>query len=1052
MERPGRGGGARLIGAFRRDRAALLVTTALTGCFVSLFALPARGQLAPDAQPKGGVVVAGSASISADHTTTTVTQGSERAAVNWQSFNVGSAATVNFVQPSTQAVTLNRVIAADPSEIAGHIHANGGIVLTNPAGVVFAHGAEVNAASVLVSAPGITDKNFMTGRMVFDIPPKPGARIVNAGRITVKSAGLAALVAPEVANSGVIAAQLGHVILAGGAAAETLDLYGDGLVSLDVTPESHTVQLANGAKATALVTNTGTIIARGGTVDLTAREADGLVQDLVDAGGTIAANSLGTHRGTIIISGIGGSIRIPGTLLAEGKAPGTTGGAIALDATGTVALPGSAQVDASGAAGGGTVAVGTTLARARGGPGTASTLTAAAVDIAPHAHIAASATDDGTGGRVTVLSLATTDMSGTISARGGPHGGNGGSVEISGENLSLDGGVDAGAPLGRDGSILLDPYNLQIVGPGQGANDTIAVAGTILSGAGDIAAGDTDTVSANVLTGNVTLQAINNLEISANLSLGSNALTAQAGNNLTVDPGVTVSAGNIEMDAASKAIASYNPTGTLIVQGTVQAGGNLTLTAGTGGIIVTTFTNPGTTFPPGSIIGNAVTLDALTGPVNTANGLITAITLSGTSIGASLTGPNNNVGTLAGYDAGTLTFNLADSKPLTVSGPVQAESDLGLEASSLSLGGGSSLNSSGGSMHLTADAGAITVNGNVVAGALVFTATGPVNDSGGSITATTLAGSSAGASLTGANTITTLGTYDAGTLAGDTFNLSNNSSLSITGSVQANGDLAIEASSLTIAGGSLIVPGGIVEFAPAGTSNATKLVQNSGSVANTLVLTNGDLVAVDASVLQIGIPTSGPITIGGSSSDVIKIPAGTLNLVSASGSAATEKGTLAPSVAGGSLELIGDVGQAALTQGNSITVLGAFTAISGGFSLKESRNKALLISGAVSVPTNDTISLKADGITIGSGGSLIAPGGTVALASATSGKALELTTGLSVASVGTFSLGEDVPTAAISAGAVVVGADNAGAITISGSIVLPNTAGLALLSEGIVSE
>lgn len=38
--------------------------------------------------------------------------------------------------------------------------------------------------------------------MVFDQAPKPGAVVSNAGTITVKEAGLAALVAPRVVNSG----------------------------------------------------------------------------------------------------------------------------------------------------------------------------------------------------------------------------------------------------------------------------------------------------------------------------------------------------------------------------------------------------------------------------------------------------------------------------------------------------------------------------------------------------------------------------------------------------------------------------------------------------------------------------------------------------------------------------------------------------------------------------------------------------------------------------------------------------------------------------------
>ena len=133
---------------------------------------------------------------------------------------------------------------------------------------------------------------------------------------------------------------------------------------------------------TALVTNTGVIIADGGTVQLTARAADGIVQNLVQAGGTIRAATMGGQTGTVALNGVGGSIVVEGQLAVPGTAPGTTGGAIVANATGTVTLLPTAMLNASGRAGGGTVAIGTTLARAAGGPGVTPTLTAANVTVA----------------------------------------------------------------------------------------------------------------------------------------------------------------------------------------------------------------------------------------------------------------------------------------------------------------------------------------------------------------------------------------------------------------------------------------------------------------------------------------------------------------------------------------------------------------------------------------------------------------------------------------------------------------------------------------------
>ena len=53
-------------------------------------------------------------------------------------------------------------------------------------------------------------------------------------------------------------------------------------------------------------------------------------------------------------------------------------------------------------------------------------------------------------------------MNGAISARGGAHGGNGGTVEVSGNQLGFTGTIDASAPSGAPGSVLFDPATLDI--------------------------------------------------------------------------------------------------------------------------------------------------------------------------------------------------------------------------------------------------------------------------------------------------------------------------------------------------------------------------------------------------------------------------------------------------------------------------------------------------------------------------------------------------------------------------------------------------------------
>ncbi|MGH6994380.1 MAG: beta strand repeat-containing protein, partial [Stellaceae bacterium] len=345
-------------------------------------------------------------------------------------------------------------------------------------------------------------------------------------------------------------------------------------------------------------------------------------------------------------------------------------------------------------------------------------------------------------------------------------------------------------------------------------------------------------------------------------------------------------------------------------------------------------------------------------------------------------------------------------------------------------------------------AGGIILNGSISGDAVVLTTPGSAFDASGAISATTLSGTTGnGASLTGPNNmIGTLAAFDSS--AGGTFNLEDKSPLTVTGKVAVpnGGFLAIEADTLAISGGTLYAPGGTVQLAPYTAMNAIALFGNGSAGAGTLAITKDDIGGLVAAVLQIGTAAGGPIIIGDATGPAVSVPPGlALDLVSGSG--VTEIGALSVG------ELEGTVGSATLTAANNITTLGNFSASSGGFSLTEDKTIPLLVSGPVSVPSGQTIALTADGIALGSGGSLSAPNGTVTIASAKPGLSVDLTTGQASAAVGTFSLGDTSPnTAAISAATLAVGAADGGGITVTGAIALPDIGLLDLLSGGAVSE
>ncbi|MBR0669538.1 hemagglutinin, partial [Roseomonas hellenica] len=182
------------------------------------------------------------------------------------------------------------------------------------------------------------------------------ARIVNEGTITAREAGIAALVAPQVANRGVISARLGTVAIAG-AETHVIDLHGDGLMSIEIASPVRQRPADGGA----LVSNDGTLQADGGRVSLTAAAADGIVQNLVRAGGRISANTDAAtgRRGEVVIAGTGGAVIIEGQVEARGIAAGQRGGTVEVVADRVLATAG-ARIDASGTAGGGEIAFGQT--------------------------------------------------------------------------------------------------------------------------------------------------------------------------------------------------------------------------------------------------------------------------------------------------------------------------------------------------------------------------------------------------------------------------------------------------------------------------------------------------------------------------------------------------------------------------------------------------------------------------------------------------------------------------------------------------------------------
>lgn len=325
----------------------------------TLFCHAAHGAPGANELPTGGHVVSGQAGISQSANAMTVQQGSDKAIINWNTFNIGSQASVNFQQPSSASVALNRVIGGDASAIYGSLTANGQVYLVNPNGVLFAPGAQVNVGGLVASSLNIGDEDFLQGKARFAREGATGS-VVNQGTINAQ---YVALLAPEVVNEGIITARMGSVAMAAGETV-SLDIAGNKLIGVQVEQ----------ASIDTLVENKHLVQAEGGDVIMSARSAYELLgqvvnsgsveaQGMVDDGGVVRllASSTVEHSGAITVDGgsegKGGEAilladlanaksetRVSGSLSARGGATAGDGGFVETSAN-QVNIADSAKID-----------------------------------------------------------------------------------------------------------------------------------------------------------------------------------------------------------------------------------------------------------------------------------------------------------------------------------------------------------------------------------------------------------------------------------------------------------------------------------------------------------------------------------------------------------------------------------------------------------------------------------------------------------------------------------------------------------------------------------
>ncbi|MCT7523563.1 filamentous hemagglutinin N-terminal domain-containing protein [Aliarcobacter cryaerophilus] len=261
--------------------------------------------------PTGGTVVSGNATISQNGNTTNINQSSNKAIINWQDFSIKSNETVNFNQPNSNSITLNRVIGNEKSIIDGALNANGQVWLINSNGVLFGKNAKINTSGILVTTKNLSDKDFQDGKYSFKGDSK--ATIENLGEINSQK--YASFIANSVINNGTIKVHTGNINLIG-ASEFTVNLDENSNISLKVDK----------GVLDALVENNHLLIANGGNVYLTTNAKNELLKGVVNNTGIIEAASLDDlTQSEVIIFAHGGTANIDGEINAKGSFVETSG-------------------------------------------------------------------------------------------------------------------------------------------------------------------------------------------------------------------------------------------------------------------------------------------------------------------------------------------------------------------------------------------------------------------------------------------------------------------------------------------------------------------------------------------------------------------------------------------------------------------------------------------------------------------------------------------------------------------------------------------------------
>jgi hypothetical protein len=258
--------------------------------------------------------------------------------------NVNSLIATSLKPSDNEGIQTGNHIFVNPGNEAGGMVVNRGVINAAVGGSVSLIGGEVsnegeiNADNVNLVAGNKVELNV--NRQVAATSSVGNEKAVNKGTINTRTGGSVNIVAPVVANDGLILAHAGQVNMVAGEKV-TVDFDGDGLMQFTIDKET----LQNAHNLDSAVSNTGTI--NSGTVILKGSTAKDVFTNVVNNSGMIGASKIDNSGGKIRLVAAGSSNSLLNTGTLDASSNSGDGGTIDIYATGDINIAENSVIDAS---------------------------------------------------------------------------------------------------------------------------------------------------------------------------------------------------------------------------------------------------------------------------------------------------------------------------------------------------------------------------------------------------------------------------------------------------------------------------------------------------------------------------------------------------------------------------------------------------------------------------------------------------------------------------------------------------------------------------------